>query len=520
MILIRWFGGKNLNHITNNMKKIILYIGALIFICGTWMGCKREADYIGLSVSPYISNFDLRKLFKNADLSLTNENLGGADFIKGVVISNFAGNNTPAGLLVIQNSRIAGSGIDSLRGIAINIGSEASKYIPGDSVHIRVTGSTMKRVNGILQITGVTPSNIEKKAVGRNIITRAVNTASLASRPEFYESTLITISKGNVEPLPASGEKIVGNKTINDGYGSAIVHTEITATFANEDLTQFADFTGIVFTTNTGPQLWPRTFDDVFPLAIIKPSALVITGYLIDPTGPDNNYEYIQFKATRDIDFGTTPYSIVTCNNAGILAAPATGWALGGVRTYKFNITSGTVKKGQFCYVGGNKNIWGAGSTAISSAVWISSTQYSNVNSVDFGTATANLLANSGNVAGVAVFEGIKVDGNSIPLDVIMYGGNGAVYSAGPPEAGYRITNTDKYSTIQNRKAVAFYGAGTNTSKFGFPGTTTMFTMLGGIYDAKTGLWSTGRTAQFITLAATSPLSAIETATGFTTIVN
>ncbi|GGI26342.1 DUF5689 domain-containing protein [Pedobacter mendelii] len=502
------------------MKKILIYTSALILFCSIWLGCKRESDYVKVSVSPYISNFDLRKLFKNADLSLNTENLGGADFIKGVVISNYTGSNTPAGLLIIQNSRIAGSGIDSLRGIAINIGSEASKYIPGDSVHVKVSGSTLTRISGILQITGVSPTNIEKKATGRNIIIRAVNTASLTSRPQFYESTLITISKGNVDPVPATGEKVVGNKTINDGFGSAIVHTEAGATFANQDLTQFADFTGIVFTTATGPQVWPRTFDDIFPLAVIKPSALVITGYLTDPTGADNNYEYIQFKATRDIDFAATPYSIVTCNNAGILAAPATGWALGGVRTYKINITSGTVRKGQFCYVGGTKNIWGAGSTNISSAVWISSTQYSNVNSVDFGTATANLLANSGNVAGVAVFEGIKVDGNSVPLDVIMYGGNGAVYSAGPPEAGYRITNTDKYSTIQNRKTVAFYGAGTNTSKFGFPSTTGMFTILGGVYDAKTGLWSTGRVAQFITLTPTSPLSVIETPAGFTTIVN
>ncbi|RNL52438.1 DUF5689 domain-containing protein [Pedobacter jejuensis] len=502
------------------MKKIFIYTSALILFCSIWLGCKRESDYVKVSVSPYISNFDLRKLFKNADLSLNTENLGGADFIKGVVISNYTGSNTPAGLLVIQNSRIAGSGIDSLRGIAINIGSEASKYIPGDSVHVKISGSTLTRISGILQITGVSPTNIEKKATGRNIITRAVNTASLTSRPQFYESTLITISKGNVDPVPATGEKVVGNKTINDGFGSAVVHTEASAVFANQDLTQFADFTGIVFTTATGPQVWPRTFDDIFPLAVIKPSALVITGYLTDPTGADNNYEYIQFKATRDINFATTPYSIVTCNNAGILAAPATGWALGGVRTYKINITSGTVRKGQFCYVGGNKNIWGAGTTDISSAVWLSSTQYSNVNSVDFGTATSNLLANSGNVAGIAVFEGIRVDGNSIPLDVIMYGGNGAVYSAGPPEAGYRITNTDKYSTIQNRKTVAFYGAGTNTSKFAFPTNAGNFTHLGGVYDAKTGLWSTGRAAQFITLTTTSPLSVIETPAGFTTIVN
>nr|WP_276902986.1 DUF5689 domain-containing protein [Pedobacter kyonggii] len=502
------------------MKKIIFLISALIVLCSTWMGCKRDTDFIKVTVSPYISNFDLRKLFKNADVALNTENLGGAEYIKGIVVSDQRNSNIPAGLMLVQNSRIAGNGIDSLRGIAINIGAEAAKYIPGDSVHVKITGSTMQRVNGILQLAGVVPSNIEKKASGKAIILRAVNAGALTSRPSFYESTLITISKGKVTPEPVSGDTYAGNKIISDGFGTATIHTETTANFAANESVPFADFTGIVFTTTNGVQLWPRSADDIFALPEIKPSALIITGYLTNPGGSDANYEYIQFKATRDIDFAVTPFSVVTCNNAGILAPPTTGWAFGGIRTYKFNIRSGTVRKGQFCYVGANKRIFGSGSLDISSAVWIASRQYSTSNGEDFGDATTNLLANSGNVAGVAVFEGLTVTGTSTPLDVIMYGGNGAVYAAGPPEVGYRITNTDKYSTIQNRKVVAFYGGGTNKSKFSLPTPDGTFTMLGGVYDALTGIWSTGRTATFITLTNSSPLSTIEQAEGFTTIEN
>ena len=193
---------------------------------------------------------------------------------------------------------------------------------------------------------------------------------------------------------------------------------------------------------------------------------------------------------------------------------------MGGVRTYKFNITTGSVKKGQFCYVGGsNKKIWGSASTDISNAVWIAAKAYSTLNGDDFGTATTNLLANSGNVAGIAVFDGTTVSASSVPLDVVMFGGGGSVYTAGPPEVGYRITNTDKYSVIQNRKRVNFYGGGTNTSKYAFPATSN-FTMLGGIYDATTGLWSTGRVAKNVELKSTSQLSEIQQATGFTVIVN
>jgi len=502
------------------MKQIILYITAIFIFGSTLWSCKRDSDLVLVNPSPFIANFDLRKLYKNAEVQLNTSNLAGANSIRGVVISDQGNGNVPAGLLILQNSRITGSGIDSLRGIALNIGAEAGKYLPGDSVHIKIEGSTLKRENGILQLTGVNSSEVKKIASNRSVRVRAVNAGTLSSSPDFYESTLVTVSKGVVEPEPATGEVFVGDKIINDGFGKVAVHTEANASLAKAALVPFADFTGIAFkTSNNAIQVWPRYLDDVYELDIIKVSPLVITGYLIDPTSSDANYEYMQFKATKDINFAVTPMAIVTTNNAGITAAPVLGWAMGGVRTYKFNITSGTVKKGQFCYVGGNKNIWGAGSTNISGAVWIKSMQYATVNGDGFGTATTNLLANSGNVAGIAVFDGINVTATSTPLDVVMFGGGGSIYSAGPPEVGYRITNTDKYSVIQNRKRVSFYGAGTNTNKFAFPAATN-FTVLGGVYDATTGLWSTGRAARGIELKANSQLSEIEQATGFTTLVN
>jgi hypothetical protein len=96
-----------------------------------------------------------------------------------------------------------------------------------------------------------------------------------------------------------------------------------------------------------------------------KLSPVIITGYLVDPNGSDATYEYMQFLATRDINFAITPFSIYTTNNAGSTNPfPVQGWNTGGARTYKFNLTSGTVLKGQYFYVGGtNKFINGANST-------------------------------------------------------------------------------------------------------------------------------------------------------------
>jgi hypothetical protein len=499
------------------MKKIYLL---LIVLTGLGFSACKKDHYAEGALSPIMAVVDLRDLYKGSDITLSTEKLNGAKQMVGVVISDATAGNAPSGLLVIQNNRR-----NALRGIALSVGAAASNYVPGDSVIVQLTGATLTKVNGSMQINGISASAITKVASGKTLKVQSVPSSTLLATPDVYEYTMVTVSKAVTTPEPKTGETFAGDKQINDGFGIVTLHTETAATYATKELPFSANFTGILVTTGTGTSLkltlWPRTGDDIFALAATKPTSIVITGYLTDPTGGDGNYEYIQMKATKDIDFAVTPYSVVACNNAGTNPPSPDGWAQGLVRTYKINLTAGKVSKGQFFYAGGNKNIWGLNSTDISAAKWIASVQYANVAGADFGTATANLLANSGNVAGIAVFDGITVTPTSVPLDVIMYGGNGTVYAAGPPEIGYRITNTDYYSTINalTRQAQAFYGGGTNTAKLGFPATGA-FTKLGGVYDALTGRWTTGRTVTSITLTLTSPLTTIEAGEGFTTILN
>ncbi len=236
---------------------------------------------------------------------------------------------------------------------------------------------------------------------------------------------------------------------------------------------------------------------------------------------------------TKDINFSVTPYSLVTTNNAGSAnPAPTDGWAIGGARTYKINITSGTAKKGDFVYVGGySKVIWGFGSTNISSANWVAAVDYANLDGANFGTKTTNLLANSGNIAGIALFEGITVNAGTVPVDAIFYGGSNAnsgnVYAVGPPEVGYRITNTDYYTTINpsTRLPQNFFGAGSNTNRLGFQveqaGTSGGgFIQLGGIYVASTGRWEKGRLLTNLTMSNTTNLSDLQTGAGVTVLKN
>jgi hypothetical protein len=65
------------------MKKTLKYMLLLTTVVGIMAGCKRDDDYIKSTPSNFISNFDLKKLYKNADLTLKAEMLGGATAIKG-----------------------------------------------------------------------------------------------------------------------------------------------------------------------------------------------------------------------------------------------------------------------------------------------------------------------------------------------------------------------------------------------------------------------------------------------------
>lgn len=493
------------------MKKIFQYLIALVALTAAW-SCKKDDTYPGGKLSPYIALLDLRDIHKGADVTLTKDNMFGADRILGVVTSNHAGNNLPAGLLIMQESRRLGQ----LRGIAINIGADATKYAPGDSIIVNVDGGVLKRADGILQITGLDVSKITKLGSGTAPAPVVVKSNLVLDKPKDYESTLISITKAGFDPSLAPGSTYAGDRTINDGFGNITLHTEPTAPWAAKTLPFLSNFTGIVFLAADGkPQVRPRIESDIVILSATAPkiAPLVITGYLVDPPGTDTNYEYVQMMATRTIDFAVTPYSVVTTNNAGASTPtgfPTNGWATGDLRTYKINITSGSVQKGQYIYVGGYKNIWGLASTDMSATKWYSK-RYASLAGDGFGTATANLLANSGNAAGIAVFDKTTIDASTVPVDVIFYGGGGSVYTAGPPERGYRIISNDYYDEKNPTTLVdqPYYAQGSNTGKFAFP-TATSFFQLEGTYNITTGRWTKARLGKNITLTATSTVSAIE----------
>ncbi|RDC58374.1 hypothetical protein DU508_01770 [Pedobacter chinensis] len=502
------------------MKKYIIY--GLLLLTVLINSCQKT-KYPGGVISPYIPIYDLKNLYKGSDLTLTAELMYGSNAISGVVISDHSGGNLPAGLLIIQDKKR----LSLVRGISIPIGADATKYVPGDSVAVTISGGVLTRANGLLQVTGIAPTAVTKLGSGKTITPNRVGSNLVLARPQDYESSLVAIVKGGFDPIPQPTDTYSGDKLLNDGFDNIILHTEATATFANNTGLPFsANYYGIVIPKigsdgKLVAQHRIRTLDDVVVLSstVEIPSA-IISGLIADPMGTDANNEYIQFIATRDINFAVTPFSVVTTNNAGASTPtgfPTRGWATGDVRTYKFNLTSGTVSKGEFFYVGGaNKLINSTGSTSIASAKWIRSFNYSTTDGDGFGTKTTNLLANSGNAYGVALFEGTAVDVNTRPIDCVFISSGGSLFSAGPPAVGYRIANNDFYDAINpiTLAAQPFYRQGTNTLFFPYHPNTVAdqgyYYKFGGIYSVTLGKWVKVRSATHFQLTKTSQLNEIE----------
>lgn len=513
------------------LKKHILIAGAFIAI---FAACKRDSDYIVSTPGPYISNLDLRKLHRGGDVNLTKENMREATILAGQVTSDHSGHNLPEGLLFIQNRRSVSATIDSVRGMAIDLGAAAANYVPGDSVHIKIEGGVLKRVNGILQITGVPVSNVTKVASGVKLITTPISAVTMLAKPENFEGLFGIVYNCNFEPR-IGVETLEGVKTFNEGSGDMQMNVNTAASFKTELLPWSAVVQGIVIPTTAGvPQIRPRVKEDfvatsivVDPSVPLGPHPAIITGYIADPNGSDANYEYIQFMATQDLDFRQTPFSVITTNNAGTstpTGAPVNGWATGGLRTYKFNLTRGTVAKGKFFYVGGYKVIGGSGSPDISNANWVVSKLYSNEDGDDgIGEKTTNLLANSGNAAGIAIFPTTNVGLNTIPSDAVFYAGTGNAFASG---VGYAICNNDRYNRYNGTTFQPFYRQGNNTTNVGGNPEARQFCYLGGEYDATNPnpllrKWNTinKRTAKYVPVGSTSNVATIEEMDGATKLL-
>jgi hypothetical protein len=136
----------------------------------------------------------------------------------------------------------------------------------------------------------------------------------------------------------------------------------------------------------------------VFALSLFAQNGpgLLISEILANPAGTDSPFEFVELVATRTINFASTPYSVVVCNNG---AATTAGWVAGGNLSYGFQINTGTVNAGDVVYVGGSSMVaTGTILRAINTGTTIGD-GFGNFN-------TGGVVGNGGgNADGVAVFD-------------------------------------------------------------------------------------------------------------------
>jgi hypothetical protein len=287
------------------------------------------------------------------------------------------------------------------------------------------------------------------------------------------------------------------------------------------------------------------------------PGTILVTGVMADPKGNDasnasvawynpstntmtigGGNEYIQLMAVEDIDFSVTPYSVITAYSASNATVPANGWVEGGTRSYKFNLTSGTVARGEFFYVGGTGKslngtttstanvtaqasfdgtdpagkVWTAYPIAVpawaTDPTYAGTTQALGINSFadakwiraknlatetgDDGIGTriseaGGIIGNSPNPAsypgsyglcGIAVFEGTNVTSTTVPMDAVFWG-HAAAGAVNTTEmlTGYTVPFNDIYSpaNLQTGASQSYLGQGNNSFFFAAGGPVTNF---------------------------------------------
>ncbi|MDR6784425.1 hypothetical protein ABIE26_002186 [Pedobacter africanus] len=223
------------------MKRIEYKILGLLVAIIILAGCEKENTAAGL-ISPVVGVDFIRNLYNGDDVSLKSDVVMGATQVAGIVISDAASLNVAPGELLIQNVSK-----NKLAGISLDFGTASlNSYKPGDSVKVDLSGATLVRRKGKLQISGLNPAGITKVKSGVETIARTIALSDLFSNFQAYESTLIRINNAGIMPVPVAGDTFEGDKLLDDGTGGSIyLSTQSTASFAAESLPMNATFVGI-----------------------------------------------------------------------------------------------------------------------------------------------------------------------------------------------------------------------------------------------------------------------------------
>lgn len=164
---------------------------------------------------------------------------------------------------------------------------------------------------------------------------------------------------------------------------------------------------------------------------------LIISELMVNPSGTDSPFEYVEFRVSKNIDFSITPYSVIVSNNG---TATSAGWVAGGSLTYGFSINTGTVAAGDVVYVGG--------SSMAPTGIKLRTINTGTIAGDGFGAAAVGgVFGNGGaNADGVAVFAAdiATITNTTVPVDAVFYGTS--IGTATTATGGYELPVNDLYT--------------------------------------------------------------------------
>lgn len=252
-----------------------------------------------------------------------------------------------------------------------------------------------------------------------------------------------------------------------------------------------------------------------YSLAIltVHGAPIVVSGWLTNVNGDDSPYEYAQFVATQDINFAATPYTIVW-NDVGTVETNLIpqGWAAGSSISYAFQLTTGTIARGEVFYVGGSGQVLaGPGSTSFASERWLRVFNTTSSGGDGLGTPdSTGVFGNGGpNADGIAIFAGLagSITPTTVPLESVFFGVT--VGTARPVTGGFKAADNDHYSSV------GVFGDAGNSFLFGDLAQN-QYQRLSGRFNWFTGEWEVPRSGEVVQLNSSSQVSAI--ATGITLV--
>jgi hypothetical protein len=181
--------------------------------------------------------------------------------ITGIVISDKAGANMQTQNLVLQQG-------NNLSGIVVRFDA-AHNFNLGDSIDVNITGATIDKFSGVLQVATLSLSNALLISSGKSITPRVTTSTSINTNIDAWESTLVRLSNVTITGGSGGTWGSNGSTTIKDGSGTITHFTRSGSTFQATAYPTgtVTTFTGIasrfVSGTTTTIQIGIRNLTDV-----------------------------------------------------------------------------------------------------------------------------------------------------------------------------------------------------------------------------------------------------------------